>query len=123
MKLSDIFRVLGDDTRLRILNLLTIKELCVCQIDASLKLNQPNVSKHLNKLRYSGIIKCRKKSIWCFYSLSKDFKDKYMVLFSLLYNEFNSQQQYIEDNYRLDLILQNTDCCQDLSENDIFITE
>ncbi len=44
MELFDIFKALGDKTRMRIMNLLSKQELCVCQISEVLKMSQPNAS-------------------------------------------------------------------------------
>lgn len=51
MKLSDIFKMLTDETRIRILNILKETDLCVCEMQAILDISQTNASKHLNKLK------------------------------------------------------------------------
>jgi len=65
----DLFKALADETRLRIVVLLSEKELCVCQIEAALVLSQVKVSRHLTILKYSGLVKCRKEGTWVYYSL------------------------------------------------------
>ncbi|MEM2921412.1 MAG: metalloregulator ArsR/SmtB family transcription factor [Candidatus Bathyarchaeia archaeon] len=67
---SRIFKALGDKTRLRIVSLLKIRELCVCEIMAALHLTQPTASHHLNILENAGIVKERKEGRWVFYSIS-----------------------------------------------------
>ena len=54
MYVSEIFKTLGDETRLRILNLLSRHELCVCMIEEVLKLSQPNASKHFEQASLYG---------------------------------------------------------------------
>ena len=49
--LTRLFRALGDETRLRIVALLSHGELCVCHIEAALDLNQSTASRHLGILR------------------------------------------------------------------------
>jgi len=67
----DLFRALSDETRLRIMVLLSEKELCVCQIEAALDLPQAKVSRHLTVLRYAGLVKDRREGLWIYYSLSE----------------------------------------------------
>lgn len=68
---SKLFKALSDETRLRIMVLLTERELCVCQIESALNLSQVKVSHHLTVLRYSELVKNRQKGIWVYYSLAK----------------------------------------------------
>jgi ArsR family transcriptional regulator len=49
---EDFFKVLSDETRLRILILLDRRELCVCEICQILDLSQPKVSRHLAKINF-----------------------------------------------------------------------
>ena len=70
-KQSRFFKALADETRLRILKLLGVKEMCVCEIMVALGLTQPSASHHLGILENVGIVKDRKEGKWVFYSLSK----------------------------------------------------
>ena len=67
----DLFSALSDETRLRIMVLLSEKELCVCQIETALGLPQVKVSRHLAVLRYSGLVKDRRDGLWIYYSLAE----------------------------------------------------
>ena len=69
-RLEEIFRALGDRTRLRILGLLAGGEVCVCEIHETLKLPQPTVSRHLAYLRNAGLVHARKQGLWVHYSLA-----------------------------------------------------
>ncbi|MCP8319789.1 MAG: winged helix-turn-helix transcriptional regulator [archaeon] len=66
-----LFKALGDLTRLRMIKMLAIRELCVCEIMIALDLTQPNASHHLEILGREGIVKKRKEGKWTFYSLAK----------------------------------------------------
>jgi len=68
-QVSKFFRALGDDTRLRIIALLSHGELCVCHIQAALELPQPNVSRQLAILRGAGIVEDRRDGSWVYYKL------------------------------------------------------
>jgi ArsR family transcriptional regulator len=67
----DLFSALSDETRLRIIVLLSEKELCVCQIEAALGLPQAKVSRHLTVLRYASLVKDRRDGLWIYYSLAE----------------------------------------------------
>jgi ArsR family transcriptional regulator len=69
MGLIEIYQCLCDLTRLRILNLLTEGELCVCHFQEILGEPQVKMSKHLAYLRTRGLVKARKEANWMIYSL------------------------------------------------------
>ena len=66
------FRVLADETRLRILLLVSGRELCVCQIMAVLGTSQPLVSRNLNLLKSAGFLLSRREKKLMFYKLRPD---------------------------------------------------
>lgn len=59
-EIADIFKVLGNADRLRILSKIMNKEFCVGQIEEDLDLKQSTVSQHLSVLRKMGIVKSRR---------------------------------------------------------------
>lgn len=69
MSLIQIYQCLCDPTRLRILQLLTEGELCVCHFQRILGEPQVKVSKHLAYLRARGMVEARKEANWMIYSL------------------------------------------------------
>lgn len=73
-KLTNYFKLLSDETRLRIMVLLFHNEFCVCQITGITGISQPNVSKHLARLRDTGFVKDEKKEQYTFYSLNIEDK-------------------------------------------------
>ena len=80
-ELTNIFKALSDETRLRIIKLLERGELCVCDIVAALDMVQPKVSFHLSTLKEAGLIKDRKQGKWTHYSLSdKDLLRRMLIL-------------------------------------------
>jgi ArsR family transcriptional regulator len=68
--LTKLFRALGDETRLRMVALLSHGELCVCHLERALELSQPNVSRQLGILRMAGIVDARRDGTWMYYSLA-----------------------------------------------------
>jgi ArsR family transcriptional regulator, arsenate/arsenite/antimonite-responsive transcriptional repressor len=71
-KLTDFFKLLSDETRLRILVLLYHKELCVCEMCGIMEESQPKISKHLAKLRDMGLVKDERKEQFIIYYLKAD---------------------------------------------------
>src|SRR5205814_1623882 len=68
--LSRLFKALGDETRLRIVALLSHGELCVCHVEAALGLSQPHVSRHTAILRAAGVVEHRRDGTWGYYRLA-----------------------------------------------------
>ncbi|MEW6776519.1 MAG: metalloregulator ArsR/SmtB family transcription factor [Bdellovibrionota bacterium] len=68
-KMSHLFKALGDETRLRIVALLSHGELCVCHLQEALGLSQPNASRQLAILRAAGIVDHRREGHWVYYRL------------------------------------------------------
>jgi ArsR family transcriptional regulator len=69
--LARLFAALADPTRLRLLNLMNGREVCVCYFVEILKLGQPKISRHLAYLRRAGIVAARREGKWMHYSLSR----------------------------------------------------
>jgi len=68
-KMADFYKVLGDSTRLKILNVLLKGELCVGTITHILEMSQSSVSHQLRLLKQARLIKSRKEGKWVFYSI------------------------------------------------------
>ena len=70
--LSELFRALADETRTRILYLLSERELCVCDLAHLLELSLPAVSHHLRLLRMMRLVRPRRDGKQVFYTLDDD---------------------------------------------------
>lgn len=68
MELTEILKALADPNRLRILNLLGDRTLCVCDLEEVLGLNQSNLSRHLAKLRQAGLVRGEKRGLFMHYT-------------------------------------------------------
>lgn len=68
--LAEFFKIFGNPTRLKILSLLAIEDLCVCDICEALNLNQTTVSNQLRILRANNIVKYQKEGKMARYSLT-----------------------------------------------------
>src|ERR1700677_3496352 len=63
------FQALGDNTRLRLLNLMGEQEVCVCYLVEILGGPQPKISRHLAYLRNAGIVSARREGKWMHYRI------------------------------------------------------
>ena len=68
-KLDKIFKALADRNRVRIIKLLEKKKMCVCELASVMGATQPNISKHLKKLKSAGLICDEQKGLWTDYFL------------------------------------------------------
>lgn len=93
-KLTDLFKILSDETRLRILVLLYHKELCVCQIQGILEESQPKISKHLGKIRDMGFVRDERREQFIYYYLddSNTLLKEVLEKIVLSHNEYETIQ-------------------------------
>jgi ArsR family transcriptional regulator, arsenate/arsenite/antimonite-responsive transcriptional repressor len=71
-------KALSDDTRLRIINLLMVKECCGCEVVQALGISQTRASRNLTILHDAGFLKLRKEGLWSLYSLDKEEMPEYL---------------------------------------------
>ena len=76
LAVTELFRVLGDETRSRIICSLGFSEMCVCDIAALLKMTSSAISHQLRILKESQIIKSRREGKVVYYSLSDEHIEK-----------------------------------------------
>ena len=69
-ELSEFFKIFGNPTRLKIISLLAVEDLCVCDICEALELNQTTVSNQLRILRANNLVKYQKEGKMARYSLT-----------------------------------------------------
>lgn len=77
--LADLFKALGDSTRVRILNALMNAELCVCDLVEIIGMTQSAISHQLRVLRTAKIVKYRKEGKNVFYSLEDNHIQQLLV--------------------------------------------
>lgn len=65
-----LFRLLSDETRLKIMVALSIRTLCVCELSSLLEISQPKVSKHLSKLKDLGYVDGTRHEKYILYALN-----------------------------------------------------
>ncbi|WP_426452969.1 ArsR/SmtB family transcription factor [Paenibacillus sp. S-38] len=90
--MADVFKLLGDKSRLTMLALLKERPLCVCEIVELMELSQPNVSQHMRKLKDGGLVSETRRGQWIYYSLA--IRDKPYL--QDLFEHLPSQQERVE---------------------------
>lgn len=97
MSITTIFQLFSDETRLRILLLLYIQDLCVCELTEIMGESQPKISKHMAKLRTHNLVLANRNEQYVYYSLNRDHSQ----LMSQLQALYSTTIQ--EDPYNVDL--------------------
>jgi len=100
MEVSEVLKALADTNRLRILNLLHERTLCVCDLEAILELNQSNLSRHLSKLKQAGIVSAQKRALFTYYS-RKPLPDPYGSIVDDLCDALHADPAWETDRERL----------------------
>lgn len=93
--LVNILKAISDETRLRIINLLFERELCVCDIMETLQITQTKASRHLIYLKNAGLVMDRKQAQWTYYSMTKDEQMKFID--TLVHENLRSLGLYQKD--------------------------
>lgn len=74
---ANLFKALGDPTRVRIVNLLanSPEAVCVCDINDHFSLSQPTISHHLKKLVAAGVLHREQRGTWAYFSVDQQAWD------------------------------------------------
>lgn len=100
-QLVQFFKALSEETRLRIVMLLTHGELCVCDLMVVLDEPQSKVSRHLAYLKHSGITESKRVGVWMHYWLKDSSNGIYRAQIDFLREQLSSQPQFREDKEKL----------------------
>jgi ArsR family transcriptional regulator len=114
-KAAQLFKALSEETRLRILVLLTRGELCVCEIEAALDLPQSTVSRHLSLLRQINLVSGRRKGVWMYYQLAEAESDLHKMLLEIIDKQIIELDPARQDLTRLEDFFKRQKeipCCQ-----------
>ena len=95
----DVLKALSDETRLRMISLLKVRELCVCDIMDTLEITQTKASRHLKNLKAVGLVTDRQQAQWVHYSIAHGADDR---LLDELVNRARISEPYKSDLIRLE---------------------
>lgn len=102
-----LFASLADPTRLRLLNLMDSREVCVCYFVEILKQGQPKISRHLAYLRNAGIVSARREGKWMHYSIERPSDAGAAAILDAVLRSFKTDREMQSDLTRLDRA-----CCE-----------
>jgi len=96
-RLEKIFKAAADRNRIRILKMLEVKPMCVCELTHVLGIAQSSVSRHLGILRDAGFILDEKSGLWVTYSLAEKADDPVGTILAGLRSWGNDDPRIAED--------------------------
>jgi ArsR family transcriptional regulator len=107
LPLAGLFAALADTTRLRLLNLMTGGEVCVCHFVEILGQSQPKISRHLAYLRNAGIVAARREGKWMHYSICSIADPQTASMLASILDVLGNDKQMRTDRKKLDRV-----CCE-----------
>ncbi|HEX8948074.1 MAG TPA: metalloregulator ArsR/SmtB family transcription factor [Dissulfurispiraceae bacterium] len=90
-------KLLSDESRLRVLMLVSRKELCVCQIMGVLNMSQPLVSRNLSLLMRGGFLQDRREGKLIFYRRKENLSGIPLMLLSVLQEPLKGDKILMKD--------------------------
>lgn len=100
-QLTQFFKALSDETRLRIIMLLTNDELCVCDLMEILGEPQSKISRHLAYLKHSDLINSKRAGVWMHYWLKESNDKIFKAHIDFFKNHLSNLPQFQKDRERL----------------------
>lgn len=98
-----IFKALGEPTRLRILRILSVRPMYVCELESVLGISQPRISQHLKILKEAFILRESKEAQKTFYMLNGDIMEKTMQgLMDFLKSDIGDLPEFKEESKRIE---------------------
>jgi ArsR family transcriptional regulator len=99
--LVKLFAALADPTRLRLLNLMNGREVCVCYFVEILKQGQPKISRHLAYLRRADIVEARREGKWMHYHIERPHDIRAASILDATLKSFETNRDMQADLARL----------------------
>lgn len=109
-KLEKVFKALSDRNRIRILKMLEVKPMCVCEVTHILGIAQSSVSRHLGILRDAGFINDEKDGLWVNYALVASTDDIVATIMTGLRRWGNEDPRIIEDREHAHVVSRDEIC-------------
>jgi len=101
-KYVKILKALGEPTRLKILKLLSVRSMYVCELESVLQMSQPRISQHLRIMKEAGLVTEKKDAQRIFYSLQIQYINENLKnLISFFHTELGELPQFKEECLRL----------------------
>ncbi|PKM59803.1 MAG: transcriptional regulator [Firmicutes bacterium HGW-Firmicutes-4] len=101
MSVVEILKVLSDNNRLRILNLLYVQELCVCELEYLLGISQSNLSKHLRLMSDAGFLESRRQNKFAYYKIKESVFSDHPFLIEVFETELKKEAPLMDELNKL----------------------
>ena len=115
MTAVEIFKILSDTNRLRILNLLYEKELCVCELEYLLGVSQSNLSKHLRLMSDAGFLESRRENKFVYYRIKDEVLEEHSFLKNIFEIELKKEDYLTEELDKLNSYKKSAITCQNIT--------
>ena len=97
-EIADLFKAIGEENRLRILNLLANRgDICVCDLMKVIEAPQGRVSRHLTALRHAGLVDQEREGTWVVYSLTEPRNDLHAALIACMRDHLPADKSLAAD--------------------------
>ena len=100
--LAGLFAALADHTRLRLLNLIAGREVCVCYFVEILRQGQPKISRHLAYLRKAGLVAARREGKWMHYRIVPQADEAAASILTAVLASLGNDKQMQADRTKLE---------------------
>ncbi len=77
-----VIKAMSDETRLRIINMLSCGEMCACDILKEFSISQSTLSYHMKILSESGLVNAKRDGVWMRYTLDREETGKVLNFFT-----------------------------------------
>jgi ArsR family transcriptional regulator len=100
-QLAQLYKALSEETRIRIMMLLTQGELCVCDVQAVLDEPQSKVSRHLAYLKHSGLVSSKRVGVWMHYVIKETADGTCKAQLAFMEENLSRLPQFAADRKKL----------------------
>jgi ArsR family transcriptional regulator, arsenate/arsenite/antimonite-responsive transcriptional repressor len=114
--MDQVFKVLSDFNRIRILNMLLKQKWCVTEMSEILDLSVSSVSRHLSKLRLVGMVNAEQDAQWVHNIINKEFYVQNKLLFDYIESISNRDEILAEDIARMNRYIKSELTCRDICD-------
>jgi ArsR family transcriptional regulator len=105
-----IIKALSDKNRIRIIQMLQHKPLCVCEITSVLGLATSTVSKHLLIMKEAGLINDKRIGRWITYNINSDMNEKIFPVVDAINKAISDDKLIVQDKEKIKNINKETIC-------------
>lgn len=115
MTVIEILKILSDTNRLRIINLLYVQELCVCELEYLLGISQSNLSKHLRLMSDAGFLESRRQNKFAYYQIKETVLTDHPFLITIFETELNKEDFLLDEINKLSKYQESELTCHNIS--------